>query len=247
VGNADIADVGIEKEIKHLHEIKDIRDELNIMSSVFQSQRKVLKTMAEIIQDSNRFDRGPKPTVHNKPAEANREQYAVPLAAVDHNISEVNDLDKYAERAYIALNHLLDLKQKQANFLESKATHELTSKANEHSMATHELISKANKQAEATSSQGNKIMFFTIITIIFMPLSFMTSFFAINIAQFSRGPDGLSLGYVSKYIFSISAVFIVPAVLIAFKLESINNLFKNDKEVETDKKKPEDEEKRIGG
>jgi hypothetical protein len=62
------------------------------------------------------------------------------------------------------LNHLLDLKQKQANVLEAKATHELTTQAILQGKQTVDLTM-------ATSSQGKMITFFTIITIVFVSQS----------------------------------------------------------------------------
>lgn len=58
-------------------------------------------------------------------------------------------------------------------------------------------------------------MVFTIVTIIFLPMSFIAAFFAINFKEW----DGqLSISYVSKYMFgiglAISFVFITAAILI---------------------------------
>lgn len=58
-------------------------------------------------------------------------------------------------------------------------------------------------------------MVFTIVTIIFLPMSFIATFFAINLKEW----DGqLSIGYVSKYMFgiglAISFVFISAAILV---------------------------------
>jgi hypothetical protein len=71
---------------------------------------------------------------------------------------------------------------------------------------------------------------FTIVTIIFLPLSFIAAFFAINIEEFPRSSDGsasLPLGYVSKYMFGIGFAVSVPLIAIALMLNDIKETFKN--------------------
>jgi len=96
------------------------------------------------------------------------------------------------------LTQTLDLKQKHANALEARF---------------------ARDQAQDTARQGQTIMVFTIVTIIFLPLSFMAAFFAINITEFphdpSNGGNGLPLGYVAKYMFGIGLGVSFPIIAIA--------------------------------
>jgi hypothetical protein len=71
-------------------------------------------------------------------------------------------------------------------------------------------------------------MVFTIVTIVFLPLSFIATFFAINIREF-QGPSGnpdLPLGYVSKYMFGIGFAVSIPLIVIALSLESIRDTFR---------------------
>ncbi|KAI8160277.1 Ankyrin-3 [Colletotrichum sp. SAR 10_70] len=46
----------------------------------------------------------------------------------------------------------------------------------------------ANIQAEIATRQGEILMVFTVITIVFVPLSFMTSLFAVDVASFQQAP-----------------------------------------------------------
>lgn len=63
-------------------------------------------------------------------------------------------------------------------------------------------------------------MVFTIVTIIFLPMSFMAALFAINIIEFPRdstnGVNGLHFSYVSKYMFGIGFGFSIPLITMAF-------------------------------
>jgi len=67
-------------------------------------------------------------------------------------------------------------------------------------------------------------MVFTVVTIIFLPLSFMTAFFAVPVVDFPKYKDGtsaLTLRYVSKFIFSLSVAIILPFLIIAFTVNGI--------------------------
>ncbi len=63
-------------------------------------------------------------------------------------------------------------------------------------------------------------MVFTIVTIIFLPMSFMAAFFAINVIEFPHdsinGGSGLHLSYVAKYMFGIGFGISIPLIAIAF-------------------------------
>jgi len=79
---------------------------------------------------------------------------------------------------YKQLNHLLDLKQKQANVSEALSARkqaENTSRQAElaagHAERGAEQAELAHKQAEETARQGKTVLVFTVITIIFVRLS----------------------------------------------------------------------------
>ena len=118
----DLLDIA--SDINDLREIKDIRDELNIMSSVFHTQNEVLKAMEHILREKqhrrNDVTGWPRRTkaafsymaassedsVKYSPDDINDERlYHSPmLTVVDRNIREVNRLDLFAERAARAVN-----------------------------------------------------------------------------------------------------------------------------------------------
>ncbi|CAH0028268.1 unnamed protein product [Clonostachys rhizophaga] len=82
------------------------------------------------------------------------------------------------------LNFLVDLKQKQSNVMDARATRI-------QAQASYKMTLQSEKQ-------GKVLLIFTVTTIVFLPLSFMAAFFAINITEFQRDAGGtLGLGYVS--------------------------------------------------
>jgi len=82
------------------------------------------------------------------------------------------------------LKDLLDLKQQQASIIEAKY---------------------ALKRADESVSQGRSIMLFTIVTIIFLPLSFMSSVFGMNAKDFAdaKGDPNMSLRHIFKLLCKI--------------------------------------------
>ncbi|KAH8901668.1 hypothetical protein GQ53DRAFT_627609, partial [Thozetella sp. PMI_491] len=110
----------IGSEIGLLDEIKDIRDELNMIQTIFQTQKGLL-------EEANLFK-----NLH---------------AILDGRIRDVKSIDKHALKIQNDLVHILDLKQKQTNAEEAH------------------FLSQQNIES---SKQGQAIMTFTIVTIVFV-------------------------------------------------------------------------------
>lgn len=75
----------------------------------------------------------------------------------------------------IQLNHLLDLKQKQANVSEALSARKQAENTTHHAENASESARKsmglaelANEQSQETARQGKTVMLFTVITIIFV-------------------------------------------------------------------------------
>lgn len=73
---------------------------------------------------------------------------------------------------------------------------------------------EAVKQAQLTLKQGQSIMIFTIVTIIFLPLSFCASVFGMNAAELNEGL--LPLATELRLMFPVSAGIILASFLFAF-------------------------------
>ncbi|KAI0528444.1 hypothetical protein GGR58DRAFT_495970 [Xylaria digitata] len=154
----------IKEEVELLDDIKDIRDELNMIRTIFETQKSAVEGTGMFCNFSR---------------------------LVDSRLKDMDRIDQRAARTQDALSHLLDLKQKQAN---AEETHFLS------------------VQNIESGKQSQAIMTFTVVTIIFAPLSFLTSFFAIEIADFPT----LTVGFVLKYLFPVTFAVVLVCCTLAF-------------------------------
>ncbi|CAN9371569.1 unnamed protein product [Alternaria alternata] len=184
-----------------LAETKDIRDELNMIAKVLEDQRNVLPDMEASITDIYREE--------HKSQQDLKRRFKDMLKTIDTHIKDLERMDKQAKRIYESITDLLDLKQKHANAFEARF---------------------ARDQAAGTARQSQTIMVFTIVTIIFLPLSFIAAMFTINIQEFPHEPGGgepsLPLSYVSKYMFGIGFAISIPFIAIALSFDAIGDFFR---------------------
>ncbi|TPX10123.1 uncharacterized protein E0L32_001320 [Thyridium curvatum] len=200
-----LLDIGIETAL--LAEIKDIRDELNIIAVILDSQSSILHEFEGQVVEELRTEGGgggggggggTRRVVDAVAAEI-RKRSREQKRLLEVHRKDVERMDRQAESIYMSLTHLLDLKQKHSNALEARF---------------------ARDQAEIAARQGQTIMVFTIVTIVFLPMSFIAAFFAINFREWDDGR--LTLAYVSKYMFGIGLGISIPLVAMAF---TVNDIF----------------------
>ncbi|KAE9368720.1 hypothetical protein N431DRAFT_63393 [Stipitochalara longipes BDJ] len=189
----------IGEETDLLAETKDIRDELNMIAKVMEDQLHVLPDLQEAICDMYKDE--------NQSQQEVKKRFRDQTKAIEVHINDLNRMDRQAERIYNSITDMLDLKQKHANAFEARF---------------------ARDQAAGTARQSQTIMVFTIVTIVFLPLSFIAAFFAINVREFPRldGNSSLPLAYVSKYMFGIGFAVSIPLVVIALSLDDIRDMFR---------------------
>ncbi|KAI0885990.1 uncharacterized protein GGS22DRAFT_179033 [Annulohypoxylon maeteangense] len=195
-----LLDIGVETSL--LAEIKDIRDELGIITGLLEGQLSTLDDFEMQITDELRSNSG---TGENRRAidlavtdirKRSREQ----LRGLEIRKKDIERMDHQAESLYRNLTDLLDLKQKHSNALEARF---------------------AGDQAVIAARQGQTVMVFTIVTIIFLPMSFIAAFFAINLQEWEGGK--LTIPYVSKYLFGIGLGVSVPLIATAFTITDISD------------------------
>ncbi|CAK7272636.1 hypothetical protein SEPCBS119000_005230 [Sporothrix epigloea] len=225
-----LLDIGTETSL--LAEIKDIRDELNILRVILLSQESTLKELEKNLTEelkpegmatSSRRGASGSGGVHGNLLSGNSASnnsgggtslLATPVSVdsivgeirkrardsarlLEIHLKDIDRMDRQAESIYISLTNLLDLKQKHSNALEARF-------AREHAMIA--------------ARQGQTIMAFTIVTIIFLPVSFISSFFSMQITDWT---SNLTLGYVSKYMFGIGLGISIPLVVMAFTVSDM--------------------------
>ncbi|KAH8648301.1 hypothetical protein BGZ60DRAFT_499681 [Tricladium varicosporioides] len=208
----------INEEGQLLKEISDIKDELHIMKHVKEKEQYVLKEFEmqvswilkpitelaekekEILQGQSRFGRiGTNQTKKLKstiaPEQAQWTLDCIPSYqnSIVHHLADINGLYDSAENAGQAIESLLSLKQQQASLIETR---------------------ESIRQTQETVRQGQAIMAFTIITVLFLPLSFLSSVFGMNILDH---PDGLaSFKTQLSIMFPVSLVLAIISCVLAF-------------------------------
>ncbi|KAI0974702.1 hypothetical protein F4678DRAFT_420543 [Xylaria arbuscula] len=185
----------IEEDIEDLRQIKDIGDELIMMESLFRTQEVVVGAMHQIIYPVEDWN-GSKNISQGVPNYLRTSSH-LSGAVVEQNLKEVKRLSLLAGKAEAAIEQLLDLKQKQADLILTNAIYNIN---------------------YATDKQGKTILTFTVVTVIFLPLSFMASFLALQVAQFPWDGDKLQLNWVVKIILSVSLPLSAVLLIIAFNL-----------------------------
>ncbi|KAK3906126.1 hypothetical protein C8A05DRAFT_12118 [Staphylotrichum tortipilum] len=181
-------------------QIKDIIDELDMMLHVYKKQREVMRrfcrNVEQILDPEGRWKQGAMRDMdHHDQLDKQQAAELAELAEkreqlfwfrsrseellsdVDDRIEELDGLRRGAETTSRSINDILTLKQQQASVVQAW---------------------ESVKQGDETVSQGRSIMFFTVFTILFLPLSFMTSVFGMNNKQFDG--EKMMLGDELKYI-----------------------------------------------
>jgi hypothetical protein len=128
------------KEIILLEEIKDILDELNIIKIVLDEQADLFQQLADLVIGTGAHLPGT--SAEKKFVTYYREQ-----SGIDGSTREVDRMIANAKSTYESINHLLDLRQKNANLQEA---------------------AWSRQASEDATKQQRTIMVFTIVTIIFV-------------------------------------------------------------------------------
>lgn len=187
----------IRAETSLLTEVRDIRDELNILTMVLNAQLFTLGDFRSCLIDelsTDRYGSSRKPTTFVMDI---RKRTLDQERRLKVHKRDVDAMDEQAERLYKSLTDLLDLKQKHSNALEARFSSE---------------------QALAAAKEGQTVMVFTIVTIIFMPMSFIAAYFGINIDSFG---DSLPAEYVATWTFGGGLAISVVFILMAFTVVDI--------------------------
>lgn len=162
-----VENMGIEKEKDFLHQISDIREELTMLQRVLTQQEEVWADFASNVWPEiwARSLEGQKPYYIDSQNESSGEEEKVlmrfvlrPNLQIRKSKRRVQQLDEDADRVERSIITQLDLKAKHASLRES----------------------------HATAVMSAAVFGFTVITIVFTPLSFVMSLFALPIQSFQQ-------------------------------------------------------------
>ncbi|KAF2456943.1 hypothetical protein BDY21DRAFT_379872 [Lineolata rhizophorae] len=200
-GRKEREDLKLGEEIDALKDIKDIQDEVNIIKYILDDQKYVLEEM------KRQFTKK-KPTKEEEIAEREFVEQLYDISGHQTRLDQVEKLESDSVRVQKALSGLLDLKQKQANLIEAE---------------------EARHDAEEAGRQTKTILVFTIVTIIFLPMSLLTSLFALNVNIFPhKDPDeepAYRAQWIFGMIFGISTAIAIPAIWAAIKINELVEFF----------------------
>ncbi|RSL93024.1 hypothetical protein CDV31_014904 [Fusarium ambrosium] len=120
-------------------------------------------------------------------------------------LKDMKELDKFAEQTQEAVKTTLTLQESDiASFQAQIANWQAR---------------ESMKQGEESVKQGKIVLIFTLVTVWFLPLSFLTSLFALDVATFMKTP-----AWAFYIIFLVPLMFLISAIGYVWKAE-IKSLF----------------------
>ncbi|CAH0030148.1 unnamed protein product [Clonostachys rhizophaga] len=190
----------ITSEMQHLCEIKDVKDELRMIQRVLDDQWDVIDQY-HAGHEELKFDINQE---RSNSAEAQllgeeEDELDYTKSCIGIRISKVKSLVADATTVENSLNHLLDLKQKQGNLVIVRDT--------------RSLASEAEQRAKDSAWQSKLLFIFTIITVIFTPISFTSTFLAVPTLEFPRA-NGEDVAWRWWQVFVASVVVEVLTFLV---------------------------------
>lgn len=151
----------IHDETSLLEEVKDIQDELGILLPVVEDQKGVNRDMRKALESLLKSNNKPVqlrtltplPKLEHEPYQSRTMAMLIDqCVSLDQQKAEIENMSQQVKGTYKSITDLLDHKQKHANAIEARY---------------------ARKQASDTAKAGRTLMVFTIVTVIFLPLSFL--------------------------------------------------------------------------
>ena len=171
-------------------EIEDILDELHMLEQLFNIQQTVL---SQGIKESDNM-------VSLKPIKDGMKHIAHEIGTeyLPQMTRMINDSERLRQRLY----NLVDLEQKEESLNEAQ-------RANQQALFAAKQALSSQDSADAAQAQSLILFVFTVVTIVFTPLSFFTSFFQLYSVEKDPKPDSLAYGpdYVRKVMWGFSGTF----------------------------------------
>ncbi|KAI1419254.1 hypothetical protein F5Y12DRAFT_278246 [Xylaria sp. FL1777] len=116
-----------------------------------------------------------------------------------YTLRTIEEMIKMADRVQVSVKDILDLEQNAINI---------------------DQAIESTRQGTESARQGTILMSFTIVTVLFTPLSFLTSLFALNVTVFQHNSAGIieyKPGWIFPILFGVSTGVIGSVVIYAFR------------------------------
>ncbi|KAK4194405.1 hypothetical protein QBC40DRAFT_319836 [Triangularia verruculosa] len=173
----------IDQEVKIIYELKDALEELFILRQLFITQQKIASSYHEM--NSPHYYR------HGEGHGISQEDFKS-QSGLEGLIGRADRLEANAKMVLENVDHLVSVKQTQSSLIQSQLAAKQAEVANNQAKLAHE-------EARRSRQLNNYVLLFTSVTIIFTPLAFMISMFAVPIQGFPRDDNG-ELFYGSSWI-----------------------------------------------
>jgi hypothetical protein len=170
---------GIEQEKMFIHDISDIRDELAMISEIIKKQKSILEDFIKDIDET---------------VQEHHQWWKVTGAVRQLELysERIAKIERDAERIAGKIQDQLNLKRTYA--------------AMEDARASLRMGEQSIVQGKASVFLGQVALGFTILTVIFTPLGFMTSLFALNIEGFHKmANNNFSKSYIGGWFSKCAA------------------------------------------
>jgi Mg2+ and Co2+ transporter CorA len=135
------------------------------------------------------------------------------VTAAKRALTDVREFGEEARRMWVnahsireQLSHLLNLKQTTANLEEARGSRTMQND---------------------TAEQGRTMMIFTVFTVVFLPLSFFTSLYGMNLREWTGQETNISARSAALFMGLISALVIAFALIAAFWGKRVKDFFMN--------------------
>ncbi|KAI0528046.1 hypothetical protein F5B22DRAFT_16968 [Xylaria bambusicola] len=212
------------QELRSVLDVADILDELKMIQSLIYEQREVIKSFAIALTKFQPSQGSPDQDVNNvlraERITASHDSKVYIFQVINQDNSRLGDTIKLiAQRIsepmrtmIVATDEILDsiYNQIEAVRKDAEYTHQQLLNLLDLKQKTAALA-----EARATTQQGRAIMLFTIVTIIFLPLSFFTSYFGQNVSDITGDDDNPTSLELWRYGAPISVAIILLALAIA--------------------------------
>ncbi|RTE83697.1 hypothetical protein BHE90_001768 [Fusarium euwallaceae] len=225
----------VSDEMECFRVVMDIRDELAMISSVISEQERAFQSVAGTIQRLLAPDRRSTDATKDQPNSIKDQPDEVELGIIRWK-SRISNIDQRTQVVEKALSHLLSLKLDVSNLAEAKVnrarvgiTETLLRNMNESQMINLEIQGRGQRlqldsaMMQAKANQQSRYLFaFTVVTVVFAPLSFVASFFAIPSRDFpqeggvSWSQGQIGGGLVTFLCRSFAYFVVIPISLLKF-------------------------------